>query len=140
MVTARQGEHYVLYIDDNPVNLKLVTRILHKLRHIRLVTMYAPEMGIEFELSHQPDLILLDINLLDMDGYQVLEVFKSHLQLRHVPVIAVSANAMPRDIERGIAAGVADYLTKPLDIGRFLASIDAHLPGMTEKRSNDAQT
>jgi len=75
-----------------------------------------------------------------MDGYQVLEVFKSHLQLRHVPVIAVSANAMPRDIERGIAAGFADYLTKPLDIGRFLASIDAHLPGVMEKRSNDAQT
>ncbi|MDN8068989.1 MULTISPECIES: ATP-binding response regulator [Burkholderia cepacia complex] len=139
-VTARQGEHYILYIDDNPVNLKLVTQILDKLRHIRLVTMYAPEMGIEFALSHQPDLILLDINLPDMDGYQVLEVFKSHLQLRHVPVIAVSANAMPRDIERGMAAGFADYLTKPLDIGRFLASIDAHLPGVMEKRSNDAQT
>ncbi|TBU99264.1 hybrid sensor histidine kinase/response regulator [Stutzerimonas kirkiae] len=122
-----QGRHYILYIDDNPVNLKLVTQILDKLRHINLVTMHAPEMGIEFALAHLPDLILLDINLPGMDGYRVLEVFKSYPQLRQVPVIAVSANAMPRDIDRGMAAGFSDYLTKPLDIGRFLASIDGYL-------------
>lgn len=136
---ARQEQRYVLYIDDNPVNLKLVSQILDRLRHIHLVTMHAPEIGIEFALAHQPDLIMLDINLPGMDGYQVLQVFQSHLQLRHVPVIAVSANAMPRDIERGMAAGFADYLTKPLDIGRFLASVDAHLPDTIEKQGNDRQ-
>lgn len=125
---SRQEQRYILYIDDNPANLKLVSQMLDRLRHIHLVTMHAPEIGIEFALAHQPDLIMLDINLPGMNGYQVLQVFQSHLQLRHVPVIAISANAMPHDIERGMAAGFADYLTKPLDIGRFLASIDAQLP------------
>ncbi|MBJ7221735.1 MULTISPECIES: ATP-binding protein [unclassified Brenneria] len=122
-----QRRHCILYIDDNPVNLKLVAQILDKLRHIQLVAMHTPEEGIEYAVTHQPDLILLDINLPGMDGYEVLALFKSHVRLRHVPVFAVSANVMPQDIERGMAAGFADYLTKPLDIGRFLASIDAHL-------------
>ncbi|WP_437883911.1 hybrid sensor histidine kinase/response regulator [Pseudomonas sp. LRF_L74] len=131
LLTAKQEQRYILYIDDNPVNLKLVSQILDRLRHIHLVTMHAPDIGIEFALAHQPDLIMLDINLPGMDGYQVLRVLQSHLQLRHVPVIAVSANAMPRDIERGIAAGFADYLTKPLDIGRFLSCIDTQMAGPT---------
>ncbi|WP_136347553.1 PAS domain-containing hybrid sensor histidine kinase/response regulator [Pseudothauera nasutitermitis] len=118
----------ILYIDDNPVNLKLVGQILGKLRQFHLVTAHTPELGIELAQTGKPDLILLDINLPGMDGYEVLQVFKADLQLRHVPVLAVSANAMPKDIERGIAAGFSDYLTKPLDVGRFLASIDRHLP------------
>lgn len=125
---ARKGQRNILYIDDNPVNLKLVSRILEKLRNIHLVTIHSPEIGIEFALTNKPDLIMLDINLPGMNGYEVLKILQSHLQLRHVPVIAISANAMPRDIERGVTAGFADYLTKPLDIGRFISSIDAHLP------------
>ncbi len=62
-----------------------------------------------------------------MDGYQVLEVFKSDAYLKNTPVIAVTANAMPRDIERGIAAGFIDYVTKPIDIERFLHSVDVAL-------------
>ncbi|WP_341646059.1 PAS domain-containing hybrid sensor histidine kinase/response regulator [Thauera sp. SDU_THAU2] len=120
-------QRHILYIDDNPVNLKLVTQILSMLRDIDLVTAHEPELGIELALASKPDLILLDINLPGMDGYGVLQVLQADLQLRHVPVLAVSANAMPKDIERGIAAGFADYLTKPLDVGRFLASIDRHI-------------
>ncbi|PWC18150.1 PAS domain-containing hybrid sensor histidine kinase/response regulator [Brenneria corticis] len=119
--------HYILYIDDNPVNLKLVTQILDKLRNIRLVTMRTAESGIACAMAHRPDLILLDINLPGTDGYEVLEALKSHHPLRDVPVLAVSANVMPQDIARGMAAGFADYLTKPLDIGRFLTSVDALL-------------
>ncbi|ENO88509.1 ATP-binding protein [Thauera linaloolentis] len=125
-------QRHILYIDDNPVNLKLVTQILSRLRDIHLVTAHTPELGIELALTVKPDLILLDINLPGMDGYGVLQVFKADLQLRHIPVLALSANAMPKDIERGIGAGFTDYLTKPLDIGRFLASIDLYLP----KREN----
>ncbi|MDX3773179.1 PAS domain S-box protein [Chromatiaceae bacterium AAb-1] len=120
------GQEHVLYIDDNPANLKLVTQMLGKLRNILLVTAHMPELGIELAQSRKPCLILLDINMPGMDGYQVLQVLKADLRLRHVPVIAVSANAMPKDIERGIAAGFADYLTKPIDVGRFLESIDRH--------------
>lgn len=124
--SEEQNQDHILYIDDNPVNLKLVTQMLGKLRNILLVTAHTPELGIELAQSRKPCLILLDINMPRMDGYEVLQVLKAGLQLRHVPVIAVSANAMPRDIERGIAAGFADYLTKPIDVGRFLESVDRH--------------
>ncbi|MCE8018722.1 PAS domain S-box protein [Halomonas sp. MCCC 1A11036] len=120
------GQEHVLYIDDNPINLKLVTQMLGKLRNILLVTAHTPELGIELAQSRKPCLILLDINMPRMNGYEVLRTLKADLQLRHVPVIAVSGNAMPQDIERGIAAGFTDYLTKPIDIGRFLESIDRH--------------
>lgn len=120
------GQEQVLYIDDNPANLKLVTQMLGKLRNILLITAHIPELGIALAQSGKPCLILLDINMPGMDGYEVLQVLKADLRLRHIPVIAVSANAMPKDIERGIAAGFADYLTKPIDVGRFLESIDRH--------------
>ena len=117
----------VLSIDDNPANLKLIAQILARRSHVRLITAHTPELGIELALAHRPDLILLDINLPGMDGYQVLEVFKADAALRGIPVVAVTANAMPRDIERGKAAGFADYLTKPLIIHQFLKVVDAQL-------------
>ena len=120
-------EYRVLCIDDNPANLKLLAQILGMRRSIRLLTAHAPDIGIELALAHRPDLILLDINMPGMDGYQVLEVFKSDAYLKNTPVIAVTANAMPRDIERGIAAGFIDYVTKPIDIERFLHSVDVAL-------------
>jgi PAS domain S-box-containing protein len=120
----------VLCIDDNPANLKLVTQMLGMRQNLRLITAHKPELGIELALAHRPDLILLDINMPGMDGYQVLEIFKADPVLRATPVIAVTANAMPRDIERGLAAGFADYLTKPLEIDHFLHVIDGYLvPG-----------
>lgn len=115
----------VLCIDDNPVNLKLIAHILSKRRHVRLITAHLPDLGIELALAHRPDLVLLDINMPIMDGYHVLEVFKSDARLKHIPVVAVTANAMPRDIERGREAGFVEYLVKPLDIGRFLAVVDS---------------
>jgi PAS domain S-box-containing protein len=120
-------QHLVLSIDDNPVNLKLIAQILALRRHIKLITAHTPELGIELALAHRPDLILLDINMPGMDGYQVLEVFKADARLKDIPVVAVTANAMPRDIERGMQSGFADYLTKPLVIDRFLQVVDAQL-------------
>ena len=117
----------VLCIDDNPVNLKLVAQILGMRPHLRLMTAHAPELGIELALGHLPDLILLDINMPGMDGYQVLDVLKSSPRLKTIPVVAVTANAMPRDIARGKQAGFADYLTKPLHIHHFLQVLDALL-------------
>ena len=117
-------QHTVLYIEDNPANIKLVAQILSQRPHIRLFTAHTPELGIELALAHRPDLILLDINLLGMDGYQVLEVFKAETSLKAIPKVAITANAMPRDIERGRAAGFSEYLTKPLDVGQFHAVVD----------------
>lgn len=120
-------QQLVLYIEDNPANLKLVTQILGRREHIRLLTAHTPELGIELALSRRPDLILLDINMPHMDGYQVIEILKSDANLKDIPVIAVTANAMDRDIERGKAAGFVDYLTKPLNIEHFLKTIVLYL-------------
>jgi CheY-like chemotaxis protein len=119
--------HTVLYIEDNPANIKLVAQILGRRPHIQLLTAHTPELGIELALARRPELILLDINLPGMDGYQVLEVFKADARLKAIPVVAITANAMTRDIERGLAAGFVDYLTKPLDVGHFHRVVDACL-------------
>jgi PAS domain S-box-containing protein len=121
------AQHTVLYIEDNPANIKLVAQILGRRPHIQLFTAHTPELGIELALARRPDLILLDINLPGMDGYQVLEVFKADARLQAIPVVAITANAMTRDIERGKAAGFADYLTKPLDVRHFHQVVDACL-------------
>ena len=118
------AQHTVLYIEDNPANLKLVAQLLARRKHIHLLTAHTPELGIELALTRKPDLILLDINMPHMDGYQVLEVLKAEASLKIIPVIAITANAMPRDIERGRAAGFTDYLTKPIDVTRLLTVVE----------------
>jgi PAS domain S-box-containing protein len=121
----------VLCIDDNPVNLKLIAQVLGMRPHIHLVTAHTPELGIELALAHRPELILLDINMPGMDGYQVLEVLKAYSGQKFIPVIAVTANAMPQDVERGRAAGFIEYLSKPIDVCQILKTIDRCLAGST---------
>jgi K+-sensing histidine kinase KdpD len=130
-----EAQHIVLYIEDNPSNLRLMAQVLGRRKHIHLLTAHTPELGIELALARKPELILLDINMPGMDGYQVLEVFKAENSLKQIPVVAVTANAMTRDIERGIAAGFSDYLTKPLDIAQLYAILDARLPGRHHKNT-----
>ena len=124
----------VLCIDDNPVNLKLIAKLLGQRRHIHLVTAHTPELGLSLASAKRPDLILLDINMPGMDGYQVLAVLKADADLQDVPVVAVTANAMQRDIERGLTAGFTAYLTKPLDARQFLGTIDTCLNGSGEHK------
>ena len=122
----------VLYIEDNPANLKLVSQILAHISQVRLITAHTHELGIELALTYQPSLILLDINLPGMDGYQVLKIIRSDPTLNQIPVVAVTANAMPRDIERGIEAGFANYLTKPLNVALFVDTVNRCLSGNIE--------
>lgn len=123
-LTTTLRPYQVLCIDDNPVNLKLIGQMLRMRHHIHLITAPTPELGIELALAHLPDLILLDINMPGMDGYEVLKVLKAETRLANTVIIAVTANAMPLDIEQGRAAGFINYLTKPLDVSHFLATID----------------
>ena len=123
----QNAQHTVLYIEDNPANLKLIAQILGRRKHIHLLTAHTPKIGIELASKRKPELILLDINMPDMDGYQVLKILKADKDLMKIPVIAVTANAMLRDIEYGKAAGFNDYVTKPIDIEKFLKTIDNHL-------------
>jgi CheY-like chemotaxis protein/anti-sigma regulatory factor (Ser/Thr protein kinase) len=116
--------HAVLYIEDNPSNLKLVGQILGRRPGIRLMTAHTAAIGLELA-THQPfDLILLDINMPEMDGYEVLAKLQQNKHTRHIPVVAITANATDQDIKRGEAAGFTYYLTKPLDVDHFLAAVD----------------
>ncbi len=114
----------VLCIEDNPNNLQLIESVVGMLPGVRLLSAMAPGLGLELARTHRPHLILLDINLPDMDGYAVMQCLREHPATRGIPVIAVSANAMPRDLERSRAAGFAAYVTKPIDVGQLLRKVD----------------
>jgi CheY-like chemotaxis protein len=117
--TSDAREITILYIEDNPANLRLMAQILLGFERVRLLTAERPEIGIELALEHRPDLVLLDINLPGMSGYEVNDILKASDALANVPVIAVTANAMPDDIDRGRQAGFSDYITKPLNLKQF---------------------
>jgi signal transduction histidine kinase/CheY-like chemotaxis protein len=117
----------VLCIEDNPANLRLIEGIFARLDNIRLLSALAPGLGLELARTHRPALILLDINLPDMDGYAVMQCLREHEATRAIPVLAISANAMPKDIERSKAAGFAAYLTKPIDVAELLRTVGALL-------------
>ena len=114
----------VLYIEDNEVNQVLMQGMLAHRPAIDLRLALLPEAGLAMAQARAPDLVLLDIQLPGMDGYQVLKRLRLLPALRQTPVVAVSANAMPDDLARARDAGFADYLTKPLDMNRLLAVLD----------------
>ena len=113
----------VLCIEDNPANLRLIEGIFARLTNIRLLSALAPGLGLELARTHRPALILLDINLPDMDGYAVMQCLRENEATRQIPVLAISANAMPKDIERGKAAGFVAYMTKPIDVTELLRTV-----------------
>lgn len=106
----------VLYVEDNPANLRLIEKIVERNPDIRMLSAPNAEMGIELARQKHPDLILMDLNLPGMDGYEALSCLRKYPETRDITVIALSAAAMPRDIERGILAGFKRYLTKPVQL------------------------
>lgn len=120
-------KYSVLYIEDNKANLRLVTKLFKRRPDIQLLSATEPLHGLELAMEHKPDMILLDINLPGMDGYEALEILKKTPCTNHTPVIAISANAMQEDIDKGLKAGFIDYLTKPVDVEELYSSIDTVL-------------
>lgn len=118
----------VLYIEDNPANVLLMTVLFERLPHLQLRCESQALAGLELALADPPDLVLLDIQMPVLDGYEVLRRLRDAPATRHVPVVAVTANAMPQDRERGLAAGFDAYLTKPLELQRLAATMAALLP------------
>ncbi len=117
----------VLYIEDNPVNVLLMEAMLARVQNLQVLTAPLPMLGLQMAADEHPDLILLDIQLPGMDGYEVLRRLRLGAATRAIPVIAVSANAMDDDVTRGLEAGFARYLTKPLDMRQLLAAVEAAL-------------
>jgi CheY-like chemotaxis protein len=114
----------VLYIEDDPVNFMLVERILEFRPALKLLHARSGETGVELAQTHCPKLILLDLNLPDIHGSEVLRRLQSEPGTAKVPVVVLSADATPSQIERLLTAGARNYLTKPFDIDPFLAVVD----------------
>ena len=109
----------VLYVEDNPVNLDLVIRFLAKYPDIEVLSSMNAEDGLLLIKNQLPDLILLDINLPGMSGYDMLAKLKHNDLTNKIPVVALTADVMMQDIENGFESGFDDYLTKPLDLEMF---------------------
>jgi signal transduction histidine kinase/ActR/RegA family two-component response regulator len=117
----------VLYIEDNPANLKLVQEIVRFRPDLRLLSAPDGPAGLALARSRHPEVILMDLNLPGMSGFEVLAALRRDPATAAIPAIALTANAMPRDVERGLAAGFDRYLTKPIDIDKFNEAIDGVL-------------
>jgi CheY-like chemotaxis protein len=117
----------VLYIEDNEVNQILMEGMLAQRPHLSLAVAGLPREGLALAVQSCPDLILLDIQLPGMSGFEVLAELRALPATRHIPVVAVSANAMQSDIDDAERAGFIDYVTKPLDLKRLLAVVDGLL-------------
>ncbi|MDP2126401.1 MAG: ATP-binding protein [Pseudohongiella sp.] len=124
----------LLYVEDNPANLMLVEDLISRRPDIRLVSATDGISGVEMALSVIPDLILMDINLPGINGLRVLEILAADSRTTAIPVVALSANAMPRDIEKGLAAGFFRYLTKPIRVTEFMHTLDIALEFADSKK------
>ena len=119
--------HTLLYVEDNPANLKLVEQIIARRPDIRLLTAVNGNSGIEIARDNQPEVILMDINLPGISGIEALKILREDPATAHIPIVALSANAMPRDIEKGLQAGFFWYLTKPIKVNEFMDVLDVAL-------------
>lgn len=117
----------VLYVDDNEVNRELMAVLLESRPHLQLVMAATGHEGLEMARQWQPDLVLLDIRLPDIDGFAVLRALRSDPALRDIPCVAVSAAAMPHEVAAATAAGFDAYLTKPVDVEALLREVDQRL-------------
>lgn len=117
----------LLYIEDNVSNLKLVEDILEDYTEINLLSSPDAELGLDIAIYQIPDLILMDINLPGMDGIEALRRLKNFEETHDIPIIAMSANAMKKDIDRTLTEGFKAYITKPIDIGKFRKTIEEEL-------------
>jgi PAS domain S-box-containing protein len=126
-ISAEMPLRTLLYVEDNPANLLLVESLLERRPDIHLLSAQDGLRGIEVARASLPDVILMDINLPGISGIHALEILRKDLTTAHIPVIALSANAMPRDIVRGLEVGFFRYLTKPIKLNEFLDTLDAAL-------------
>jgi CheY-like chemotaxis protein len=117
----------LLYVEDNPANLMLVEQLIARHSHLRLLSARDGNLGIQLARANLPDLILMDINLPGISGIEALKILREDPVTAHIPVVALSANAMPRDVEKGMKAGFFQYLTKPIKVDEFMDTLNLAL-------------
>ncbi|WP_305727230.1 CHASE3 domain-containing protein [Hydrogenophaga sp.] len=131
--------HTVLYVEDNPANLELVEQIIARRSNLRLLGAADASLGIEFARVYRPKVILMDINLPGISGIEAMKILRRDPVTAHIPIIALSANAVPRDIQRGMEAGFFNYITKPIKVGQLMDAIDAALAVSSLPKGMDTQ-
>jgi PAS domain S-box-containing protein len=136
-VHDRPVGHTLLHVDDNPDNLELVAQLMEVRPQCRLLSVTHGTLGIEIARTHLPIVILMDINLPDINGIEILKMLQADPVTTHIPVVALSANAMPKDIENGLQAGFYRYVTKPIRVDEFLNSLDEALL-FSQQRANNS--
>jgi PAS domain S-box-containing protein len=117
----------LLYVEDNPANLELVEQLIARRPDLRLLSAADGSLGIEYARACLPDVILMDINLPGVSGMEAMKILRADPATAHIPIIALSANAVPRDIERAIEAGFFNYITKPIMVAQFMEALDVAL-------------
>ena len=122
-LAADRSRATMLYVEDNPSNVLLMRHIVKEIDGLELLVATNPRDGIELARAVLPSVILLDINLPEIDGFEVLRILQAHPETAKIPVFALTANAMPREVERGKAAGFTRYLTKPINVPEFLDAL-----------------
>ncbi len=114
----------LLYVEDNPANLKLIEQLIARRHDLRLLTAQNGNDGINLARSCLPDVILMDINLPGINGIEAMKILRLDPLTAHIPIVALSANAIPRDIEKGLEAGFVRYLTKPIKVDQFMDTLN----------------
>ncbi len=127
LVSRPTTERTLLYVEDNPANMKLVQKIIERHPELRLLMASNGLAGIELARSALPDVILLDINLPGINGFETLKLLREDALTAHIPALAISANAMASDVKKGQEAGFMRYLTKPIKVDEFMLALNVAL-------------
>jgi hypothetical protein len=130
-LVPRERSGQILYIEDNSVNVLLVEELVKSLSGLQIVSEATGAQGVERARSLRPDVILIDMQLPDFDGFEVLRRLRAQPETAATPCIALSANAMPDDIDRAMARGFDDYWTKPIKFRPFLDALERLFPSTT---------
>ena len=123
-VQGNAAPYILLYVEDNQANLMLVEQIMEDRPQIGMLSARNGSIGVALARAHLPTVILMDINLPGISGFQALKILHEDPITAHIPVVALSANAMPLDIEKALEAGFFDYLTKPVKVEKLLTAFD----------------
>jgi CheY-like chemotaxis protein len=127
----------LLYVEDNPASLTLIEQIIRNHPHLRMLSTRDGNLGIALARVHHPDVILMDINLPGISGIEALKILREDPATARIPVVAISATAMPHDIEKGLEAGFFRYLTKPIKINEFINTLDDALKLSERVKTNE---
>jgi PAS domain S-box-containing protein len=127
LVSDDTPQRTLLYVEDNPANLALIEQLVARRADLRMLSAADGNLGIEFAHAYQPDVILMDIHLPGISGLEAMKILRADPLTAHIPIIALSANALPRDIEMGLASGFFSYLTKPIKLDELTANLDLAL-------------